>query len=469
MAQPPSAAPELLRKEKLLLARGAAASSSGPQLDILVSLAADADEEVRRAAQETLERLSDTYYAKLLADPSLPAAVARYFLDPAHLRPALASVLLANPACPQDAVVALAAQAGAAIMPVFLEHLDLWKTPVLVALKRNPAYHAWQKAPAAPAFPVTEEEKRAVARGAQPVPEPDRLRILVALASDPSEEIRRAAEDTLAHLNDEDCAEGLADSSLEEAVARYFLDISRLRPTLLPILLSNPASPTDAIVGLAAKAGPKVISLLLDNLDLLKTSALIALKDNPAYLDWQKEPPTEGVVLEVDLLEMLIAEAEAEDARLAKEGPVAVPEGEEVAQKQEGVTGKLAKMSVAQKVKLALLGNREERAMLIRDGSRVISRAVLSSPKLTETEVEGFAAMKNVDQDVLRTISMNRKFMKNYSTMKNLVSNPRLPIDLGLTLLPRLIQNDLLMLGKNREVSETIRKMAFKLTKTRSQ
>ena len=166
---------------------------------------------------------------------------------------------------------------------------------------------------------------------------------------------------------------------------------------------------------------------------------------------------------------MLIAEAEAEDARLAKEGPVAVAEEEEVAQKQEGGTGKLAKMSVAQKVKMALLGNREERALLISDGSRVISRAVLSSPKLTETEVEGFAAMKNVDQDVLRTISMNRKFMKNYSTMKNLASNPRLPIDLGLTLLPRLIQNDLLMLGKNREVSETIRKMAVKLTKTRSQ
>ena len=470
MAQPPSAAPELLRKEKLLLARGAAASSSGPQLDILISLAADADEEVRRAAQETLERLSDTYCAKLLADPSLPAVVARYFLDPAHLRPALASVLLANPACPQDAVVALAAQAGAAIMPVFLEHLDLWKTPVLVALKRNPAYHAWQKAPAAPAFPVTEEEKRAVARGAQPVPEPDRLRILVALASDPSEEIRRAAEDTLAHLNDEDCAEWLADSSLEETVARYFLDISRLRPTLLPILLTNPASPTDAIVGLAAKAGPKVISLLLDNLDLLKTSALIALKDNPAYLDWQKEPPTEGVVLEVDLLEMLIAEAEAEDARLAKEGPVAVPEEEEeVAQKHGGVTGKLAKMSVAQKVKLALLGNREERAMLIRDGSRVISRAVLSSPKLTDIEVEGFAAMKNVDQDVFRAITMNRKFMKNYTIMKNLVNNPRLPIDIGLTLIPRLIHNDLLLLGKNRDVPDTVRKMADKLSKTRKQ
>jgi hypothetical protein len=137
--------------------------------------------------------------------------------------------------------------------------------------------------------------------------------------------------------------------------------------------------------------------------------------------------------------------------------------------KKEGLAGRLAKMGVAQKVKLALLGNREERSILIRDGSRVVSRAVLTSPKLTDVEVEGFAAMKNVDQDVLRNISMNRKFMKNYTVMKVLVNNPRLPIDIGLTLLPRLIQNDLLLLSKNRDVADIIRKMAVKLSKTRQQ
>ncbi|MGH9783032.1 MAG: hypothetical protein ACRD88_02510, partial [Terriglobia bacterium] len=234
-----------------------------------------------------------------------------------------------------------------------------------------------------------------------------------------------------------------------------------------PMLLTHPTAPLDAIADLAAKAGPKVIPLLLDNIDLLKTSALIALKDNPAYLTWQKEPQTEGVVIEVDLLEMLIAEAEAEDARIAAGKPAVVVTEEDA--KKEGLSGKIAKMGVAQKVKMALLGSREERSILIRDGSRVVSRAVLSSPKISDSEVEGFAGMKNVDQDVLRNISMNRKFMKNYTVMKVLVSNPRLPIDIGLTLLPRLIQNDLLLLSKNRDVADIIRKMAVKLSKTRQQ
>ena len=142
---------------------------------------------------------------------------------------------------------------------------------------------------------------------------------------------------------------------------------------------------------------------------------------------------------------------------------------EEEEEKKEGLSGKIARMGVAQKVKMALLGNREERSILIHDGSRVVSRAVLSSPKLTDVEVESFAGMKNVDQDVLRNISMNRKFMKNYTVMKVLVNNPRLPIDIGLTMIPRLIQNDLLLLGKNRDVADIVRKMAVKLSKTRQQ
>jgi hypothetical protein len=64
---------------------------------------------------------------------------------------------------------------------------------------------------------------------------------------------------------------------------------------------------------------------------------------------------------------------------------------------------------------------------------------------------------------------MNRKFMKSYTVMKTLANNPRLPLDIGLSLIPRLIQYDLLLLSKNRDVSDVIRKMAVKLAKTRQQ
>lgn len=468
MVQDSVSSGELSQKEKILLARGAAAASAFPQLSVLVGLTDDSDEEVRRAAEETLRLLPDEACARQLASPSLEESVARYFLVPSRLRPTLLPVLLANPRCPQEAVVALAAQAGAGVIPVLLEYLDLLKTPALVALKKNPSYLAWEQAAARPALPL--EEKLAIARETKQVPEEQRLSLLVSLAADSHDEVRRAAQETLDRLPDEDCADTLASESLEDAVARYFLRPAHVRTVLLPILLANPASPPDAVAALAGKAGPEVIPVLLDNVDLLKTPALVSLRDNPAYLEWQKEPPTQGLVIEVDLLEMLIEESEAEALQPAAAQEELAEELEEAGEaKPEGMVKKIARMNVAQRVKLALLGNREERAMLIRDSSKVITRAVLSSPKLTDSEVEGFATMKNVSQDVLRLIAMNRKFMKNYIVMKNLVMNPRLSIDVALPLLNRLLPNDLRAVAGSKEVPDTTRKMAQKLSKAKQQ
>ena len=106
--------------------------------------------------------------------------------------------------------------------------------------------------------------------------------------------------------------------------------------------------------------------------------------------------------------------------------------------------------------------------MLIRDTSRVVYRAVLGSPKITESEVEGFASLKNVSQEVLRLISMSRRFIKDYTVLKNLACNPRTPIDVSLPLLNRLLPNDLRMVSASRDVPETLRKMAQKLIRSRS-
>ena len=447
-----------------MLARGASLSSAEPELEILVSLAGDPDGEVNRLARESMARLSDKDLARLLQTPLLAESVARYFLDPAHMRKAVLPVLLANPTSPQDAVTALAAEAGPEILAVLLEHLDLLKTPALAALKGNP-YSPEAAAPALQmVLPTSPEQKLAAARGQLEIPEEHRLAVLVLLSADSSQEIGRAAHETLQQMPEEQCMELVTAPSLPEVVARYFLDPAYVRPSVLPLLLIHPDSPQDAITKLAAQAGPEALAVLLEQLDLLKTPALIALKDNPAYLDWQTTPPKEGFVLEVNLLEMLIQEVESEGLQ-----PVA-EELEEDAEpeKSEGTFSKIAKMSVAKKVVLALRGNKEERAILVRDGSKVVSRAVLGSPKLTEAEVESFAAQKNVSQDVLRLIAMSRKFIKDYIVVKNLANNPRLPIDLGLALVGRLMPNDVRALAANRDVSDTVRKMAHRLISTRT-
>lgn len=129
---------------------------------------------------------------------------------------------------------------------------------------------------------------------------------------------------------------------------------------------------------------------------------------------------------------------------------------------RESVLQKIAKLTVGQRVQLAMKGSKDERFVLIRDGNKVVSLAVLESPKVSDSEVEGFAAMKNVQEGVLRAIASKRKFMKNYNVVRALANNPRCPLDVSLTLIKMLMGPDLHALSKNKNVSETLRKVAFK-------
>lgn len=473
MLLPPPLSGDLSIQEKILLARGSSLSAVEARLDLLVALAKDANPDVRRTAQETLERLPDSDCARLLAGPSVNDAVISYFLEPGHFRPALLAVLLNHPTSSTEAVAALAATADTGLIAQFLNHLDLLRPAVLEALKGNPAYQEGQKRAqdsSVVGFPATEFDPMAEKSR---IDGQKRLAELISATESADSETRRGAAETLHGFSDEECLDLLAAITLEEPVARYFLKDSNVRPALLPVLLGHPDTPQDAIVELAGSAGPDIIPTLLDQIDLLKTPALIAMKDNSTYLDWQKQPPPQGYVLEVDLLDLLIHEMESQNVPTTQELEAAFNEAkvsptEVDDQGKGGLVNKIARMKVSQRVKLALLGTREERALLIRDTSRVVFRAVLSSPKLTDSEVEGFSTLKNVNQEVLRLISMNRRFMKNYVVLKNLASNPRTPLDVSLPLLNRLLPNDLRVLSASREVPETLRKMAQKLVRSRS-
>jgi hypothetical protein len=111
----------------------------------------------------------------------------------------------------------------------------------------------------------------------------------------------------------------------------------------------------------------------------------------------------------------------------------------------------------------------EERLLLIRDSNKLVARAVLGSPKLTDMEIENFASMKNVTEEVLRLIAMNRKFMKAYAVARQLINNPRTPIDVGLPLLNRLNERDLKGVMLNKNIAETLRSMALKMIKQKEE
>jgi hypothetical protein len=133
------------------------------------------------------------------------------------------------------------------------------------------------------------------------------------------------------------------------------------------------------------------------------------------------------------------------------------------------VLQKIAKLDVKGRIQLAMKGNKEERSILVRDGTKIVALAVLDSPKLTDGEVEKFATQKNVLEALLRAIPMKRRFAKNYAVVRNLVFNPRTPLDVGLGLMKNLLLQDLRNLSGNKEVSDTIRKLALRMFKQKQE
>ncbi|OLC77450.1 MAG: hypothetical protein AUH72_17515 [Acidobacteria bacterium 13_1_40CM_4_65_8] len=125
-------------------------------------------------------------------------------------------------------------------------------------------------------------------------------------------------------------------------------------------------------------------------------------------------------------------------------------------------TQKLAKMGFPDRIKAAVKGSREMRAMLIRDPNKMISAAVLSSPKLSEPEIEGFAKMASISEEVLRVIATNRAWTKNYNVVLGLTRNPKTPLALSLNFLNRLSSRDLQQVSVDRNVAEPLRVAARK-------
>jgi hypothetical protein len=161
--------------------------------------------------------------------------------------------------------------------------------------------------------------------------------------------------------------------------------------------------------------------------------------------------------------------AAAHVAAPVAESSAAAPKKAAVPPAERGSTlQKIAALGIHGRIQLAMKGTKEERSLLIRDGTKIVALAVLESPKISDGEVEKIASQKNVLEAVLRQIPMKRRFAKNYVVIRNLVGNPRTPLDVALGLMKNLMINDLKALSGNKEVPETIRKLALRQFKQKS-
>ena len=146
-----------------------------------------------------------------------------------------------------------------------------------------------------------------------------------------------------------------------------------------------------------------------------------------------------------------------DDDALLSENPAVHEEESAEGQPRESTLQKIAALNVAQRMALAMKGSREERAVLIRDPNKIVGVAVLSSPKITESEVESIAKMATINEEILRMIGFSRNYTKNYNIVHALVKNPKTPVAMSMNFLNRLNDKDLKALSTNKNVPEVLR------------
>ncbi len=268
--------------------------------------------------------------------------------------------------------------------------------------------------------------RRKACRGDLPVSLQEKIEILVLLAVDNDEESRNSAFHTL----------------------EYWV------PAELQKVLSNPSTPVGVLEFVAYNLAPGRKEL---------EEALLLNPSLPGPLrEWM-----------VDVV-ALFAEAESSESA---EASVPLQSADEVIdssrveelRERTSVMLRIRRMSPFQKVKTALIGSQEERMCLVRDANKLVARAVLQSPKVSDHEAENFASMKDISEELLRLIAQSRRFMKNYAVLRALVNNPRTPIDAGLPLLHYISDRDLKGVVFNRNVSDVIRSTASKFIRQKEE
>ncbi len=302
---------------------------------------------------------------------------------------------------------------------------------------------------------ATRERKIAVCAGGAHLAPADRAEILAVLAGDADEMVSERAQDAILSLPVESFVEALNREHALPALFSYAAKHLADKPGVCDAMVQNKNCTAEQLVPIVRHLSALGIQSLMEELERVSQSPALA---------FALEHSTSLTVDQKNQLHELHGPGNPiDEAALAEAAAAAEPD---VARRQTLIQ-RVAKMTVAQRVQFAIKGGSEARRTLIRDPNKVVQRAVLQSPRLTDQEVEAFASMSGLTDEILRLIANNRNFRKNYSVVRNLLNNPKVPLDVTLHMLPMLNAVDLKRLTTNKNVPETLRTTATKLQRTR--
>ncbi len=334
------------------------------------------------------------------------------------------------------------------------------------------------------------------AKGLVPAVAPvDLVTLLFLLSFDPDPTVAATAAQTAAGLPDRIYGVALRSEGARGPVLDWLAERFAGVEAAVELVVLNAATPDETIARIALAASQRVGEIIRQNeLRLLRHDAIIrGLCQNPNALastvdgacdfcvrngltlldvpqlvaahrrvhgvDPTAAPADEtAATLMVEFREDL-AEERAEGGA-PPPGSAGGPEAEEVSRRKLTITQRVTRMSVAEKVKLATLGNKEARTLLLRDSNKLVCMAAATSPRITDGEILSIANSRTVNADVLRYIYSNRDFTKTYGIKLSLVKNPKVPLPTALKMLLTLQERDIKDLARDRNVPQTIQAQA---------
>ena len=338
--------------------------------------------------------------------------------------------------------------------------------------------------PAAP-LPLRMMGAKAIVPAAAPT---DLVTLLFLLARDPEEGVRAAAVKSAEGLPDRIYGVALRDEDTPGEVLDWFADRLAGLESALELLLLNRATLDATVARLAPLVPERLVEMIRRNeLRLLRHDDIVRqLCRNPNALASTLDGACEFCVRNgLTLLD--VPQLVAAHRRIHGVDPTAVPVGEtaegliaeyasdlapgapELAAAEETpeqldrkltIAQRVARMSVTQKIKLATMGSREARIILIRESNKLVALAAVSSPQITDQEILSVAASRTMNSDVLRHIYTARNYLKNYTIKLTLVKNPKVPLPTALKLMLTLQERDIKELSRDRNVPQTIQSQA---------
>ncbi len=328
-----------------------------------------------------------------------------------------------------------------------------------------------------------------IARGYLPLPQEELIAVLAFLALSSDAEVAQLAHDS---LKDVPLRSILTFASSETSAPDHLALLMRAAedPQVLEALIRNRSVPDESLVDLAGRAdatvqeilvinqariirAPQILDALLENPRLSAEAKRRALETREEFFDKKArlEKLAEEEVAEflpndeiADLLEKAAQEDQANAAAGVK--PATLPTIQLDPDKRP-IFAKILHMTVAEKVQLAFKGGRTERMILVRERNKLICAAVMRNPRMSETEVESIAGMRNVDEEVLRLITLRRQWVSKYNIVISLARNPKAPIGVVVPLINRLTLRDLKGLKDDKGVAEVVRAAARRLYQQR--